>query len=319
MTLKILTELKQYINIAYYTGQYQMKIHFYGDSHTLGAEIDDHTIMRKSFDEVNYQKKMLKKTAGWTQGMIAWNTEIATKLNKKLWEIANRVSPNSFPKVVSRTLSRSVRVQAQTAMSMEYLCLQLYNDYSNGEIENDDIVLVSLPRPTRSYSLNREGGEYDVRFLNLIGSLSPDMREKMITAGVPENLLVDTFLTDYRQVAEYYKNMQSIMDFAKINNIHLRFLHTIKPEYIRVDATEREPLPGVKTHCEVHPEWQFYDFCKNVYAEMERNWLLIDANMYSIAKDTELCGFHHPNADVHERFAKMICQELQLTASNLIK
>ena len=36
-----------------------MKFAFYGDSHTLGGETEDHIILNKSFKEVNEEKKAL--------------------------------------------------------------------------------------------------------------------------------------------------------------------------------------------------------------------------------------------------------------------
>lgn len=286
-----------------------MNIFFYGDSHTLGAEIDDHTIMHKSFDEVNFQKKSLRKNAGWTQGMIAWNTQIASKLNKQLWKIANRVSPHSFPKVVSRELRRTVKVRAQTAMSMDFMCLQLFTDLQSGELTKDDIIIVSLPRPTRSYSLDREHGRYDVKYLNLVGSMNAEMRDHMIEAGVPEYLLVDTFLNDHRQVAEYYKNLKSILDWASLNELSLYFIHTIDPEYVRVDAENPPELLGVKTHCVTASDWEYREFCLSVYEEMSQR-LLIPENMYELAEPSQLCGFNHPNAEVHQRYGKLIAQKI---------
>lgn len=287
-----------------------MSLIFYGDSHTLGAEIDDHTILRKSFDEVNFQKKTLKKNSNWTQAMLVWNTQLASKMNKNLWDVSNRVSPHSFPKVVGRKLKRPTKVRAQTATSMEFLSLQLLTDYHSGEITTEDTIIVSLPRPTRSYSLNHQGN-YDVKFLNLVGSLSAELRNNMIEAGVPEDLLIDTFLSDHRQVAEYYKNLANIMAWSSHKNLTLYFLHTIKPEYLRVDAVDPEVIPGVKTHCETDPDWVYRQFCLDTYKEMTKK-LLIPEDMYSIAEPTELCGFHHPNADVHERFADLICEKLEV-------
>lgn len=287
-----------------------MSLIFYGDSHTLGAEIDDHTIMNLNFTETNHRKKQLKKSVGWTQAMMQWNIQVSQKLNKNLWEVANMSSAHSFPKLVGRQLRQIVKIKAQTATSMEFVSLQLLTDYHAGEIVADrDTVFISLPRPTRSYSLN-ESGNYDVKFLNLVGSISENVRGQILAGGVPEDLLVDTFLSDHRQVAEYYKNLANIMAWASHKNINIHFLHTIKPEYLQVDADEREPIPGVKTHCDTDSEWVYRQFCIDTYTQMEQH-LLIPEDMYSIAQPSELCGFHHPNADVHQRFADLICQNIE--------
>ena len=50
-----------------------MKFAFYGDSHTLGGETEDHIILNKSFKEVNDEKKALLDEMGLDRAIFHYN------------------------------------------------------------------------------------------------------------------------------------------------------------------------------------------------------------------------------------------------------
>ncbi len=172
------------------------QVHFYGDSHMQGYEIDHDRILGRN----TYQEKQdLIKRFGLHQAIILWNKKMGRATNMSVYDFAHRKLPETYPIL----LFPESRLNVWPAMSYDYLHLQLVHDYHKGILNNYDRVFIGIVRPTRTYKLD-DMGNFDYRYEDLDG-----------TAGQ---------MTDIQYACGWALGLRAMMDFMEQRSIEYTFI-----------------------------------------------------------------------------------------------
>ena len=172
------------------------KVHFYGDSHMQGYEIDHDAILgRNTFKE----KKDLIHQFGLHQAIVYWNQKMGRATKMSVYDFAHRRLPESYPSL----LFPESRLNAWPAMSYDYLHLRLVHDYHKGLLHKYDRVFIGVARPTRTYKLDSVGN-FDYRYEDLDGKADQ--------------------MTDIQYACCWTLGARSIMDFCEKRSIEYTFL-----------------------------------------------------------------------------------------------
>ena len=172
------------------------QVHFYGDSHMQGYEIDHDRILGRN----TYQEKQdLIRRFGMHQAIILWNKKMGRATNMSVYDFAHRRLPESYPILVFP----ESRLNAWPAMSYDYLHLRLVHDYHRGILNNYDRVFIGVARPTRTYKLD-DMGNFDYRYEDLDGKAKQ--------------------MTDIQYACAWTLGVRSIMDFMDRRSIEYTFI-----------------------------------------------------------------------------------------------
>ena len=171
-------------------------VHFYGDSHMQGFEIDhDQILGRNTYKE----KKDLIHQFGLHQAIVMWNQKMGRATKMSVYNFAHRRLPESYPLLVFP----ESRLNAWPAMSYDYLHLRLVHDYHRGLLNDYDRVFIGVARPTRTYKLD-EMGNFDYRYEDLDGKANQ--------------------MTDIQYACAWTLGARSIMDFMEKRHIEYKFI-----------------------------------------------------------------------------------------------
>jgi hypothetical protein len=281
---------------------------FYGCSHMMGIEIEDHLILDVDPAELDIQKKAHKAEHGLELAMRSHHKVLAEACKTTLWEFIHRDVQTAYPNVMSKLRKRECVKRCIIAMPLDYALLKIQQDHMSGALDpKTDHLFVGLTRPTRTYSLSKKTGKFDMTYHHRM-SISDGQRATPLTDHLLGNMKpLLNFLSDYRQTAEYWKSVNAIIDFAIVNKFKFNFIHHISKEYLKVDLPKTERPYKAYNDIELGPEWEFWDYCLQSYERMTE-YEVADTDMHQ--HGGQVHGFHHPTMAVHKRFAKYLVNEL---------
>lgn len=292
---------------------------FFGDSHTCGLEIEDHLVLDNDFDMVNVMKEGLIDQYDFKTAVVMWHMHMAQQANMTPWDYINRDIESSYPRKLGRLHDKEVKTYCQTASSMDYILLQLENLHSKGEINATfDTLFIGMCRPTRTFTLDANEGRYNFAFENADGKSAddPEMATLLKRFGEQKEILLSEFLTDNKLVASFYSALSGIMNFAEKYDYRLHLVPHFNQDYIKVDGEHRPHTDAYKTHCETKQEWEYYDFCIDVYNRAKLYMFDETNHLTYFQRERDRCGFFHPDSDAHSEFAEYLAKNLLKTGFN---
>lgn len=240
---------------------------FYGDSHTQGYEIDHDKILgRDTFRE----KQDLIHQFGLHQAIMMWNHKMGRATNMTPYDFAHRRVVGSYP----LQFDNDAIIIANGAMSMDYLHLQLVNDYNDGRIKGyHDRLFIGMCRPTRTYSLHPDGS-FNYSHQDMDGTAE--------------------YMTDIRYAVTWALACQSIMDFCKLRHIPFHFV-----QHFPLNSNPR----GAEIHS--HPDLLNSPKYMGVYVDTIMNMQphIIPKSLHEFGEERNYHGFYHTTAMGHNVFA----------------
>ena len=246
----------------------------YGCSFTAGAEIMDHVVMGVSFEECNRQKlnylKNNKSPYSFNQDFnIEWNNPLGRN--------------SSWPAQLADLLGLEFENRARNGTSLDDHYLKIYNDYNQGLILEDDLVLVGLTTMNRMI---------DFRSNEKIATLM--LRD--IPYEASSKLLLDICNDDYL-VFQYFKTL------ILLNGFNSKMQLRMQPMTITILDTGLMHLNNPHTK----------QFAKDVWSSIIDKVLLPEeflkrpeVNGVKIA-----CGFAHPPLESHTELANKIFERVK--------
>ena len=284
---------------------------FYGDSHTLGAETDDHLILGKSFEEVNSEKKELLEQLGLDNAITQYHAKLYSTVSEQynnIFEFIHRPNKLSYPYVFGNLCNVDVVQNGLVATSQAYIEILIKEHHRLGLIDpSSHHLVVGLCRPTRSYSINNEGN-YNIKFQLASANFNADeLKIALKRFNFTDEVLLSTYLTDNKLVLDYFTAIDNTVNFANTHGYKLTFVKHFTEDNIRVDREGQNP-GTYKASCNIDPNWEMFDYCVDIWQRCEE--YMLEDHMHTLVDDDDCCGFYHPPAQTHEDFAKYIAQKI---------
>lgn len=286
---------------------------FFGDSHSRGLEIEDHTALNMSFSKVNGLKSVLLQQHSYKEAVVRWHKFAAKKLDMTPLNFVYREVKSSYPHVLADRLGKDIIVHSQIASSMDFVLLQIQRLHALAEIDAErDTLVVGMCRPTRTFTLDNTRGQYDFSFEDSSG-LAYDSDSENSNVWT-----VNKFLTDHKLLATYYSALDSIMNFAIVYKYKLILVHHFNPAYIKIGNRERNANAVFKQHCVSKVNWWLDEFCVNTYNKA-KNFMFDDESKYlmNFQNGRELCGLLHADQQSNREFAEYMASNWERMAEKL--
>ena len=288
-----------------------MKFAFYGDSHTLGGETEDHIILNKSFKVVNEEKKALLNEMGLDKAIFHYNVLVWQQVKdqfENFFDFIHRPNPMSYPYVFGELCNVEIQQHGMVATSQPYLEILIKEHHRRAIIDPASThLVVGLCRPSRSYSITQDGN-YNVKFQMPSADISSEELQMALKRySVGDEVLLSTYLTDNKLVLDYFTALDNIVNFAEIHGYKLTFVKHFTENNIRVDLPGEEP-GTYKASCTIDSNWEMYEYCVDVW-ERNKKYIL-EKDLHQFVEDDDCCGFYHPPADTHQEFAEYIAQKI---------
>ena len=222
-----------------------MKFAFYGDSHTLGGETEDHIILNKDFKEVNNEKKALLAEMGLDRAIFHYNILVWQQVKdqyENFFDFIHRPNPMSYPYVFGELCNVEIQQHGMVATSQPYLEILIKEHHRRGIIDPASThLIVGLCRPSRSYSITNEGN-YNVKFQMPSADISSEELQMALKRyNVGDEVLLSTYLTDNKLVLDYFTSLDNISNFAEVQGYKLTFVKHFTENNIRVDLPGENP------------------------------------------------------------------------------
>ena len=250
----------------------------YGCSYTAGMEIMDHVVMGVSFEECNRQK-LNYLTDGKTSAALTgkFRKDFNIKLDDPLHK------NNSWAGQLAKLLNLEFENRAMNGTGLDEQYLKIHNDYNQGLILEDDLVLVGLTSMDRMIDFRSKE-----KITTLMSRNIPD--------EVSSKLLLDIANDDYL-VFQYFKTL------ILLNSFNSKMQLKMQPMTITI-----------LDKCLIHlnnPHTK--QFAKGVWNSIIDNVLLPE----EFLKRPEVngvqieCGFHHPPLESHTELAEKIYNQIK--------
>ena len=296
-----------------------MRYVFFGDSNACGLELEDHLMLDRDFETVNAMKAELLEKHDIKTAITKWHIYMANQVWLPPEEYITRPVKNSYPYLLAEKHNVDYAMHTRTAGSIDLSLLKLQNLHATNQINPDnDILFVGLCRPTRTYTLSKQTGDYDYRFENTSGLdvTDPQTAQKLKRIGLGSTEILSEFLTDHKLVATFYSALNSVIDFARANNYKLHLIPHFERDFIRVDTTNKPPAEKYpyKTHCETDPDWHLREFCIQTYNKALE--YMVDSYLYHFQGDRPRCGFYHSDIEAHQQFAEYLAKNIDKASFN---
>ena len=176
--------------------QKERQIHFFGDSHMLGYEVDhDRVLGRNTYKE----KKQWIEKYGLHKAILLWNQKMGRATKMSVYDYVQQRQPESYTMIGFP----ESKLTAWPAMMFDYMNLRMIDDWHKGFLNSGDLVVIGISRPTRTYKLD-ELGNFDYRFEDLDGH--------------------HQMMTDAQYAAEWSLSARAIMDFLENRSIDYKFI-----------------------------------------------------------------------------------------------
>jgi hypothetical protein len=241
-------------------------------------EIMDHIVMGVTFEECNRQK-LEYLTNGRTSAVL--NSKFKKDFNIEWDDPLHR--NNSWAGQLAKLLNLKFENRAMNGTGLDEQYLKIYNDYNQGLILEDDLVLIGLT------SLDR-----------MIDFRSKEKITTLMSRNIPNEtsskLLLDIANDDYL-VFQYFKTL------ILLNSFNSKMQLKMQPMTIPI-------LDNCLTHLN-NPHTK--QFAKDVWNSIVDNVLLPG----EFLKRPEVngvqieCGFHHPPLESHTELAEKIYNQIK--------
>jgi len=249
----------------------------YGCSYTAGAEIMDHVIMGVSFEECNQRKTDYLKNSNGESCFIKFNQDFNIKSNDPL------IRYSSWAGQLANLLNLEFENRARSGSGLDEQYLKILDDYNQGLILEEDLVLVGLTNIDRI----------------------PDFRSKekittLLCQNIPDDigskLLLDIFNDDYL-IFQYFKNL------ILLNSLNSKMQLKMQPLSVTM-------LDEYLTSLNITNNKQF---TKDVWNGVIDNMLLPEEFLKRpVVNGKEVvCGFLHPPLESHIELAEKIYNQIK--------
>tara|TARA_Y100000593_G_scaffold40020_1_gene77180 strand:+ start:4040 stop:4807 length:768 start_codon:yes stop_codon:yes gene_type:complete len=238
---------------------------FYGDSHVLAYEINhDQILGRNTFNE----KRQLVTQYGLHNAILLWNQKMGRASGMPVYDFIHQRLANSYPVLYHD----DAIIRANGAMSMDYLYLQLVNDYNNKElIPHEDSLYIGVCRPTRTFKLT-DTGRFDFAHEDFTGGLS--------------------HMSDIQYAVNWALSVQSIIDFLEKKDFKFKFIKHF-PLFKKTDA----PIK----HIDLKHRPKYMDLFMQVVSDMQKY-----CTHRRLDEFGDRLGFWHTDAEGHRLFAEYL-------------
>jgi hypothetical protein len=238
----------------------------------------DHVIMGVSFEECN-RRKMNYLTNGLASAAL--NSKFRKDFNIKYDEPLHR--NNSWAAQLAKLLDLKFENRAINGSGLDVHYFNIYNDYNQGLILEDDLVLVGL-----------------TSFDRIIDFRSKEKIATLLSHNIPDEvgskLLLEIHNDDYL-VFQYFKNL------ILLNSLNSKIQLKMQPMTVTVLNKYRIERLNIS-----HTK----QFAEHVWNDMIDNILLPEEFLKRPEVDGVQveCGFHHPPLESHIELANKIFEKL---------
>ena len=261
----------------------------YGCSYTVGDEIMDHDVLRMTFAECNGIKHKYLNTGGVASAWDGWKTgwKDALKLGimppPKQFKIDYRTDrwhsylhrQMSWAGQLAKRLHVQFENRAVIGSGLDEHYFKIYNDFQNGKINDNDLVLCGLTNYHRiiDFRTNR----YEPANNTLISYLIPNEEGS--------RLFLELFNNDF-MIYQYCKNIHLLHCLGSKMNL---LMQPMQKEVI-LDHIIGLDIPETKQYAE------------SIWNECASSFL---SKLY-LSDEYPRCGFGHPSLESHTLLAEQL-------------
>lgn len=181
----------------------------YGCSFTAGDEIVDHLILNLSFEECNKLKSKFQNQVEFERYY-----KIKDYPNKQL------IHDHTWAGQLAKLMNLPIECRAVPGSSIDHIYFNVYHDYINDKIKQDDLVLVGITSPLRILYWNNDFDDYDSTILtSYIEKLDKKSQRDILDLN-----------SDSIMLLKYYSTIKNLASLKNCMNIRLQhMLHDNNP------------------------------------------------------------------------------------------
>jgi|688.fasta_scaffold00615_23 hypothetical protein len=246
------------------------RIVFYGCSWTEGQEIIDHEVFDMTFEKCNEWKKQFKSYVEWNNSYHG--KHIVKDIVKQNINLYHRAS---WGGQLASKLNKNFENRSKGGTGIDEHLFRIIKDYHNGNITNNDLVILGLTKPDRTFVFDETGNIKTKLFLEWHWP-TRDIR----------NWCVENIFNDSYMIWNYNKTLLALNDLP----INLKFqpvVHGINPKHKAYSID------------------QISFYVNDVWKKLEDKFLLEDCYLDK-TKEMSHCGFGHLPKESHDDLANKI-------------